>query len=93
MRLPGRRGRPAGSRGILNDMGRDELDRAAARLQMACHLHEVGVAMKRAQIARENPDLDASGVTRRLVEWLHTRPGAEHGDTEGTVRTLVEPPR
>jgi Rv0078B-related antitoxin len=47
-------------------------------------MFEPGVAMKRAQLRREDPAADEQEITRRINLWLRTRPGAEYGDAEGT---------
>jgi hypothetical protein len=59
------------------------LSAVSRRLRTALALHEDGVAMKRAQLRRQNPAANEEGVARRLAEWLRTRPGAEFGDAEG----------
>lgn len=61
----------------------DVLSAAARRLRTALALHEDGVAMKRAQLRRQNQTTNEEGIARRLAEWLRTRPGAELGDAEG----------
>jgi hypothetical protein len=68
-------------------MGHDELVRASMKLRTALGLFETGVAMKRAQIRRTMADADAGEVERRVTAWLQDRPGAEHGDTVGELRT------
>jgi hypothetical protein len=62
--------------------------RLAERLQTALALHESGVAMKRAQILRQNPDASVDEIARRLNQWLRERPGAEQGDAVGVPRKL-----
>jgi hypothetical protein len=39
--------------------------------------------MKRAQLRRENRAATEEEISRRLAEWLRTRPGAALGDAEG----------
>ena len=76
--------------GNLAWMTRDLLARASVRLQTALRLHETGVAMKRAQLRREDPAAPEAELNRRLLIWLRTRPGAEHGDADGALRLLSE---
>jgi hypothetical protein len=57
--------------------------RASANLLAALRMYEPGVAMKRAQLRREDPSADEQEITRRVNRWLRTRPGAEYGDAEG----------
>jgi hypothetical protein len=71
-------------------MGREELERAAARLKTALRLYEAGVAMKRAQLRRANPTINDAELRTRLIAWLRTRAGAEHGDAAGLPRALSE---
>ena len=56
---------------------------AAARLRIALELHELGVEMQRQRLRRERPQLTEAGLDRALRDWLHERPGAEHGDAPG----------
>ncbi len=71
-------------------MGREQLERAATNLKTALRLYDAGIAMKRAQLRRADPADDDAEVDRRLVVWLRTRPGAEHGDAEGQPRESRE---
>jgi Rv0078B-related antitoxin len=57
--------------------------RAAANLLAALRMYDPGVAMKRAQLRREDTLADEQEITRRVNRWLRTRPGAEYGDAEG----------
>ncbi len=52
-------------------------------MRTAFDLFEAGVRLMRCRIRREHPDADDAEVTAKLTEWLHHRPGAEHGDAEG----------
>ncbi len=61
----------------------DVVSALSRRLRTALALHEEGVAMKRAQLRRQNQAASEEAVSRRLAEWLGTRPGAELGDAEG----------
>lgn len=72
-----------------------EADAASApsrRLRTALALHEDGVAMKRAQLRRQNRAASDEEIARRLSEWLRTRPGATHGDAEGTGKLAADRP-
>src|SRR5712691_10885697 len=55
----------------------------AERMRLALELYEAGEAMMRQRIRRQCPTADSATVERMLVEWLRTRPGAEHGDGAG----------
>jgi len=55
---------------------------------MAFELYEVAEAMKRQNVRRRHPDLDDTEVDERVVEWLYSRPGVEHGDADGVSFTL-----
>ncbi|MFW5925373.1 MAG: hypothetical protein ACOCV4_04355 [Myxococcota bacterium] len=74
-------------------MSPSEKERAAARLRTALDLFEAGVAMMRQKLRREHPDAPAEEIQRRLGRWLHTRPGAEHGDAEGRPIAPPSPPK
>jgi hypothetical protein len=56
---------------------------AVGRFKVALDLYATGEAVMRHRIRRQNPDLDEAEVEARLVAWLQTRPGAEHGDAAG----------
>lgn len=71
-------------------MGREQLERAGTKLRTALRLYETGVAMKRAQLRRADPAADEAELDRRMVAWLRTRPGAEHGDAAGQLREVRE---
>lgn len=55
----------------------------AARLRTALELHELGVQMYRQRLRRERPELTDEELAAEVRAWLHTRPGAEHGDAVG----------
>jgi hypothetical protein len=61
---------------------------AAARLRQALELFEAGESMMRARLRRDHPGADGAEIERLLVEWLRTRPGAEHGDSSGRPRSI-----
>jgi hypothetical protein len=56
---------------------------AAQRFRIALDLYEAGEKMMRQKLRRQLPDADENEIERRLIEWLHHRPGAEHGDCTG----------
>jgi hypothetical protein len=58
------------------------------KLRLAFELHELGCAMMRENLRRRFPDESDEARERRFIEWLHTRPGAEHGDAVGRPRPL-----
>jgi hypothetical protein len=69
----------------------DEPDEVlATRLRTAFDLCELGESMRRAQLRRQHPDATDDEIEARLVAWLLTRPGAEHGDAWG--RPITWPP-
>ena len=55
----------------------------AEKLRAALDLAEAGIAMRRAQLERENPNSSSDEIDALLIEWLHHRPGAELGDGVG----------
>jgi Rv0078B-related antitoxin len=60
-----------------------DLEAAARRLRLAFDLFQAGEEMMRQRLRREHPGLSELEIEVRLVEWLHTRPGAEFGDAPG----------
>jgi hypothetical protein len=71
----------------------DELAiRAARRLRTALALHETGVAMKRAQLRRQDQAASDAEISRRVSVWLRTRQDAPYGDAEGIARLTSEEP-
>ena len=63
----------------------------AFRLRLALDLFDTGEAMMRQRIRRLHPEWTPALVERRLVHWLHERPGAEDGDAAG--RPIAFPTR
>lgn len=63
--------------------------RARERLRTAFALHDSGVAMKRAQLRRQDPVASEREIAKRLAAWLHSRPGAPLGDAEGVARSVA----
>jgi hypothetical protein len=61
----------------------------AQRLRIALDLHDLGVQMMRQNLHRRYPALNDGEIEAKLLEWLRTRPGAEHGDGVGNPRELL----
>lgn len=59
------------------------------RLLTALALFESGVAMKRAQLRRQDPTASEEEIRRCLTDWLRSRPGAPYGDAEGIGRATT----
>ena len=53
------------------------------RMRLTFDLFEAAEQMMRLNLRRRFPDAEDEEIERRLTEWLHTRPGAEHGDASG----------
>ena len=51
-----------------------------SRMKMAFDLYETAEAIMRQNLRRRFPDAQETEIERQLVDWLHRRPGAEHGD-------------
>ena len=47
-------------------------------------MHLEGLAIKREQLRRENPQADETEIQKLVVAWLHDRPL----DAPGRIRTL-----
>ena len=54
-----------------------------SRMRMAFDLYETAEAIMRQNLRRRFPDAEEAEIERRLVAWLRSRPGAEHGDGPG----------
>lgn len=54
-----------------------------SRMKMAFDLYETAEAIMRQNLRRRFPDAQETEIERQLVDWLHRRPGAEHGDGPG----------
>lgn len=63
----------------------------AERFQLALDLHDLGERMLRQRLRRKHPQATEAELDAKVAAWLAHRPGAEHGDAEGTP--LVWPPR
>lgn len=71
----------------------DAPDVMAARLRTAFELFELGAAVRRAQLRRERPDASDEAIEALLLDWIRTRPGAEHGDAWGRAVAWPRPRR
>jgi hypothetical protein len=60
------------------------------KLRTALALYDSGLAMKRAQLRREDRAVSEEEIDRRLSAWLHTRPGAPFGDSDGIGRAVAD---
>lgn len=58
------------------------------KLRLAFEMHDLGCAMMRQNLIRRFPHESAEQLERRFLEWLHSRPGAEHGDAPGRLRSV-----
>ncbi len=74
----------------MRSVAYDSPEVLALRLRTALDLCELGESIRRMQLRREHPDLTDQEIEALLVAWLHTRPGAEHGDAWG--RPIAWPP-
>ncbi len=54
-----------------------------SRMKMAFDLYETAEAIMRQNLRRRFPNASEAEIERRIVSWLHHRPGAEHGDGIG----------
>jgi hypothetical protein len=52
----------------------------AEALETTFDLFDVGLDLMRQNLKRADPSAADEEIDRRLVEWLHQRPGAEAGD-------------
>ncbi len=53
-----------------------------ARMELAFDLYQLAEDMMRQNLRRRFPEASEAEIERRLLAWLHHRPGAEHGDGE-----------
>lgn len=61
-----------------------------SRLRLALEVFESGVDLMRQNLRRERPAASDTEIEAALVQWLRTRPGAEHGDAPGRPRPVPE---
>lgn len=62
----------------------------AGRLRIALQLTELAEQMQRQNLQRAHPNATVAQIEAMLIDWLQTRPGAEHGDAWG--RAVPWPP-
>ncbi len=65
---------------------------AASRLRLALDLFATGEAMMRQRLRRLHSEWTEAEIERRVIQWLHERPGAEEGDGEGRPPALSKRP-
>jgi Rv0078B-related antitoxin len=53
------------------------------RMEIAFDLADTAEQMMRQNLRRRNPDATDAEIEAGVREWLHKRPGAEHGDGVG----------
>ena len=58
------------------------------KLETALELADLAERMVRERLRRAHPDESDDEIERRVLAWLHTRPGAEQGDAAGRVVPL-----
>ncbi len=63
----------------------------AEKLHLALDLFDPGVELMRQNLRRHHAKDSDAEIEARIVRWLRTRPGAEHGDAVGRPRPLGEP--
>jgi Rv0078B-related antitoxin len=66
----------------------DEARKTAERLRLALDMFGLGEDLMRQKLRREHPGATADEVESMLRAWLQTRPGAEHGDCPGRLRSI-----
>jgi len=54
-----------------------------ARMELTFDLYEMAEQMMRQNLRRRNPAASEEEIEAGIREWLHRRPGAEHGDGVG----------
>ena len=61
----------------------DEPHSPSERLQIALQLAGLAEQMMERNLRRADSEATDEQIEARLLEWLRTRPGAEHGDAYG----------
>jgi len=62
-----------------------------ARARILFDLYEFAEQAMRQSLRRRDPAASDEEIERRLLAWLHDRPGAEHGDVSGPIRVRELP--
>ena len=57
--------------------------KAIDKMRTALELSDLAVQIMRQNLRRRHPGASEAEVAAMLRQWMHTRPGAEHGDTVG----------
>ena len=83
--LPGHAVIAALGRETIKGMASSDLS-PVEKLGLALDLFESGVDVMRHNLYRKYPSETRDQIEERLLEWLRTRPGAEHGDAVGRPR-------
>lgn len=68
------------------DMSSATEETPAERLEVAFDLFDFAIELIEARVLRERPGASPSDVDAAVNAWLSHRPGAGHGDAEGTPR-------
>lgn len=58
------------------------------KLEAALELAELAEQMVRERLRRAHPEANEDELEEKVLAWLHSRPGAEHGDAVGKVVLL-----
>lgn len=58
------------------------------KLEEALELADLAEQMVRERCRRAHPEATEDEIEKKVLAWLHTRPGAEHGDAVGRVVVL-----
>ena len=53
------------------------------KMEATLDLADVAEQIMRQNLRRRHPGASEEEIERWLIDWLHTRPGAEHGDGVG----------
>jgi hypothetical protein len=54
--------------------------------QQVLDLYQTAKDLMRQNLRRRHPSASDEEIAVRLRDWLHHRPGAEHGDVSGPIR-------
>jgi hypothetical protein len=63
---------------------REEQEAVRERFQTALELFDLAERMLEQRLRREHPEWTEDQIDEAMDAWLLHRPGAEHGDGEGT---------
>jgi len=65
-----------------------KLKDAEQKLRIALDMFGLGESIMRQNLRRAFPDASEEDIEAKIWLWLSNRPGAEHGDAPGKLRTL-----